>query len=188
MQQFIADKAKVFKTEYKEGEKYRAHANKDKTTIIKESALIIWYEECISMSHSCHDDGTTDIFDTQATSGVATEKSKKVLIPTGEKYKKVFSMPMVDTSASKYKMKMDHNMRYPATETNVVPELQATLVSGSKMVDAGYVTILDKTISKSMTVTPPKYQLIENQYSKDTYAIKLDSGAFPSQTKSAMRI
>ena len=34
-----------------------------------------------------------------------------------------------------------------------------------------------------MTVTPSKYQLIENQYSKDADASKLDSGAFQSQTK-----
>ena len=39
-----------------------------------------------------------------------------------------------------------------------------------------------------MTVTLPKYQLIDNQYSKDTDARKLDSGASHSQKKSAMRI
>ena len=71
---------------------------------------------------------------------------------------------------------------------NVVPVIQATLVGGSKMVDAGYIIILDKKMSKSMTVTPPKYQLIENQYSKDTDARKLDSGAFHSQIKAAMII
>ena len=71
---------------------------------------------------------------------------------------------------------------------NVVPVIQATLVGGSKMVDAGYIIILDKKMSKSMTVTPPKYQLIENQYSKDTDTSTLDSSAFHSQTKLAMRI
>ena len=83
---------------------------------------------------------------------------------------------------------MYHKMRYPATEMNVVSGLQATLVSGSKMSDAGYATILDKKMSKYMRVTPPKYQLIKNQYSRDTDASKLDSGAFHSHKKSAMII
>ena len=39
-----------------------------------------------------------------------------------------------------------------------------------------------------MTVTPTKYQLIKNQYYKDTDTRKLDSGAFHSQTESEMRI
>ena len=75
-------------------------------------------------------------------------------------------MHMGDTAAATYKMNMDHNIRVPYTEMNLVPGVKATLFSGSKMSDAGYVTILDKKMSKSMTVTPPKYQLIENQYSK----------------------
>ena len=104
----------------------------------------MWYEECMSMSHSRDDDGTTGIFDTAATSGVATEKAKKALIPTGEKSKKVFRMTMGDTSAATDKMKMDNKMRDPDTEINALPGVQATLVSGSKMADAGYVTILDK--------------------------------------------
>ena len=104
----------------------------------------MWYEEYMSMSHSCEDYGTTGILDTGATSVVATEKSKKALIPTGEKSKKVFILPMVDTTAATDKMNMDHKLRYPATEMNVVPGVQATLVSGSKMADSGYVTILDK--------------------------------------------
>ena len=142
----------------------------------------------MSMLHSRDYDGTTGIVDTGATSGVTAEKPKKALIPTGEKSKKVFSMPMGDIAAATDKMKMDHKMRCPATEMNVLPGIQATLVSRSKMADAGYVTILDKKMSKSMTVTPPKYQLIENQYSKDTDAKKLGSGAFHSQIKAAMII
>ena len=51
---------------------------------------------------------------------------------------------MGDTVAATDKMNMDHNMRYPDIEMNVVPGAQSTLVSGSKMADAGYVTILDK--------------------------------------------
>ena len=42
----------------------------------------MWYEECMSMSHSRDDYGTTGIFDTGATSGVVTDKAKKALIPT----------------------------------------------------------------------------------------------------------
>ena len=41
-------------------------------------------------------------------------------------------------------MNMDYKMRDPSIEMNVVPGLQATLVSGSKISDAGYVTILYK--------------------------------------------
>ena len=84
----------VFKTEDKEGEKYRAHANqeeteaewlalKEETTTIKESAFNMWHEEFMSMSHSRDDAVTTGNVDTGATSGVATEKAKKALIPTG---------------------------------------------------------------------------------------------------------
>ena len=111
LRQLLADEATVFKTEDKEGEKYRSHANKKKTTIIKEIAFNMWYEEFMSMSHSRHDDGNTGTFDTGATSGVATEKEKKALIPTGENSKKVFSMPMGDTAAATYNMKMDHKIR-----------------------------------------------------------------------------
>ena len=108
----------------------------------------MWYKDCMSMSHSRHDDGTTGIFDTGATLGVATEKAKKALIPTGENFKKCFSMPMVDTAADTDKMNMDHKMRDPATEMHVVPGVQAIVVSESKMADSGYVTILDKNYVK----------------------------------------
>ena len=54
-------------------------------------------------------------------------------------------MTMGDTAAATDNMNMDHKMRYLATEMNVVPGVQATLFGGSKMADAGYVTILDKT-------------------------------------------
>ena len=73
-----------------------------------------------------------------------TEKSNKALITTGEKSKKLFIVSMVDTATATYKMKMDHNIRVPYTEMNLVPGVKATLFSGSKMSDAGYVTILDK--------------------------------------------
>ena len=53
-------------------------------------------------------------------------------------------MTMGDTAAATDNMNMDHKMRYLATEMNVVPGVQATLFGGSKMADAGYVTILDK--------------------------------------------
>ena len=43
----------------------------------------MWYEEFMSMSHSRDDAVTTGNIDTGATSGVATEKAKKALIPTG---------------------------------------------------------------------------------------------------------
>ena len=48
------------------------------------------------------------------------------------------------TASATDKTKMDHKMIDPATEINLVPGVQATLVSGSKKADAGYVTILDK--------------------------------------------
>ena len=142
----------------------------------------------MSMLDSRDDDCITGIFDTEATSVVVTEKAKKTLIPIGEKSKKLFSIPMGDTAAATDKMNMDHKMRDTATEINVVPEVQFTLVSGSKMANGGHVTMLDKKMSKSMTLTPPKYQMIENQYSKDANARKLDSGAFHSHKKSEMRI
>ena len=66
LQQLISDEAMVFKTE----DKRRAHANKNKTevvcldlkeetTTIKEIVFDMWYEECMIMSQSRDDDGTT---------------------------------------------------------------------------------------------------------------------------------
>ena len=53
-------------------------------------------------------------------------------------------MTMGDTASATDNMNMDHNTIYPDIEMNVVPGVQAILVSGSKMADSGYVTILDK--------------------------------------------
>ena len=77
MRQLLADEAIVLKTEDKEGERYRAHTNNEKTTIVKEIAFNTCYEECMRMSQSRDDDSTKVIFDTGATSGVATEKIKE---------------------------------------------------------------------------------------------------------------
>ena len=74
--------------------KQRTHANKERTkTIIKETDFNMSHADCMCMSHSRCDDGITGIFDTGATSGVATYQAKKALIPTGIIQRKCATFP-----------------------------------------------------------------------------------------------
>ena len=84
------------------------------------------------------------IFDTGATSGVATEADAVHMRSTDRKSSKIFMMPNGQTMPATNKMTLAHNLRHPATEMNVVPGVHTTLLSGSKFADAGYKILLDK--------------------------------------------
>ena len=45
-------------------------------------------------------------------------------------------------------MEMNHEMRKIALKMNVVPELESTLVSDSKMTEVDYISVLDKSKAK----------------------------------------
>ena len=84
------------------------------------------------------------IFHSGASSGVATEKDAKLMIRTGEPSHKTFVIPNSETMAATEKVKLPFQLREPANEMNVVPGVHTSLISASKMADAGYITILDK--------------------------------------------
>ena len=90
----------------------------------------------------------TGIFDTGCTSGVTTTKDTKLMNPTGRQSNKIFHMPLGDAAPATEVYELKHDLRQPAREMNVLPNLHSTLISGVKLADAGYVSVLDeKTVN-----------------------------------------
>ena len=83
-------------------------------------------------------------YDTGATSSAGSPADAQYFINTGEKSDKVFIIPNSERMPATDKMRMQHQLRHPADEMNIVPGVHTTLISGCKMADADYVTILDK--------------------------------------------
>ena len=83
-------------------------------------------------------------YDTGATSSAGSPADAQHFIKTGEKSKKIFIIPNSERMPATDKMRMQHQLRHPADEMNIVPGVHTTLISGCKMADADYVTILDK--------------------------------------------
>ena len=89
-------------------------------------------------------DGTIQsaAYDTAATSSCG--KYGDPFIPTGHQSTKVLQTPTGHkTPASKIRL-LDHDLRSPATEVHMMPEMtETTLVSAAKLAEAGYVSIFD---------------------------------------------
>ena len=85
------------------------------------------------------------VYDSGATSGVAAPHDARHLIATGQKSNKIFVIPNSEAMPATDKMKLAHSqLRYPATDMNVVLGVHTSLISACKFADADYITILDK--------------------------------------------
>jgi hypothetical protein len=77
--------------------------------------------------------------DTGATSNAGTPSDPFEGI--GTESTKVFSMPTGETAAATVKKKLLLDVREPANEVHIVPQIEQTLLSGSKFADAGYTAV-----------------------------------------------
>jgi len=88
------------------------------------------------------------VMDTGATYGAGAPKDGKALVVTGEKSSKVFLLPRSEKVEATEKMRLDPDLRDPATEMNMAPGLHTSLISIIDMVDADYVTMFTKECVK----------------------------------------
>ena len=83
------------------------------------------------------------IYDTGASSTFVAKKDEKHFQGTGEPSGKVVGMPNGKTERAGEKLIMNNGLRAPANTADAIPSIRQTLVSGSKVADAGYVTVFD---------------------------------------------
>jgi hypothetical protein len=98
----------------------------------------------------------TGILDTGATSGVAPEEEEEALEETGMTSSKTFMFLDKQTRRATITMLLKHKLCPTAREMNIVPGLHSTLISVSKLADAGYTTIFEHdmaTIYDATTTT-----------------------------------
>jgi hypothetical protein len=84
----------------------------------------------------------TGILDSGATSGAGPEEDADKFEDTGERSTKTFMFPDRRTATATKKMMLKHDLRDGAREMNIVPGMHTSLISISKMADAGYTTVL----------------------------------------------
>jgi hypothetical protein len=84
----------------------------------------------------------TGILDSGATSGAGPEEDADKFEDTGERSTKTFMFPDQHTATATQKMMLKHDLRDGTPEMNIVPGMHTSLISISKMADAGYTTVL----------------------------------------------
>ena len=84
------------------------------------------------------------ILDTGATSSFVTDNDTRHLMPTGQKSNKTVKMPNGTKVAAGKKYILKNGLRQPANTADSIPTLKTTLVSNSKLADAGYTSVFDK--------------------------------------------
>ena len=82
------------------------------------------------------------VSDTGATSTAGKENDP--FKETNIKSNKIFHLPTGGTAATSKIAKLRLNVQEPAKMVDIVPELDQTLLSGSKFADAGYTAVYDK--------------------------------------------
>ena len=93
---------------------------------------------------SIRGDSNSAVFDTVATSSCGRTGDK--LQPTTQKLHKIFHMPTGKTTAASMQAKLYHDVREPEKTVDMVLELkQKSLLSGGKLSDANYITVLTLT-------------------------------------------
>ena len=108
-----------------------------------------WYQQVFGTTDCVNDGPTTTpentgIYDTGCTSGVTTSTDAQLMQPTGRRSNKVFHMPLGNSAQATEVYEMNHKLRRPAMEMNELPGLHSTLISGVKLADADYVSVIDK--------------------------------------------
>ncbi len=96
----------------------------------------------------------TGILDSGATSGAGPEEDVEEFEDTGERSTKTFMFPDQRTATATKKMMLKHDLRDGAREMNIVPGMHTSLISISKLADAGYTTCYDEMGRKYMTIKP----------------------------------
>jgi len=84
----------------------------------------------------------TGILDLGATSGAGPEEDADKFADTVERSTKTFMFPDRCTATATKKMMLKHDLRDGAREMNIVPGMHTSLISISKLADAGYTTVL----------------------------------------------
>lgn len=84
------------------------------------------------------------IYDSGASSTFVAKKDKKHFKSTEEPSGKVVGMPNGMVESAGEKLEMHNELRAPANTADEIPSIRQTLISGSKVADAGYVTVFDE--------------------------------------------
>eukprot|EP00804_Cyclotella_cryptica_P027941 CCRYP_003831-RA/>CCRYP_003831-RA protein AED:0.45 eAED:0.45 QI:0/0/0/1/0/0/2/0/230 len=103
----------------------------------------------------CISDGTipSTISNTSATSTAGALHDP--FHSTTEPLTKVFLLPTGGTAQATHISQLLLNVRAPANQVDIVPNLKQTLLSGSKFADAGYTASTSTTPTKSTSAPPP---------------------------------
>jgi hypothetical protein len=80
--------------------------------------------------------------DSGATSGAGPEEDTDKFKDTGERSTKTFMFPDRRAATATKKMRLKHDLRDGAREMNIVPGMHTSLISISKLAEAGYTTVL----------------------------------------------
>ena len=117
-------------------------------------------------------------YDTAATSSCG--KYGDPFIPAGRRSTKIFQTPTGHKVPASEVILLDHDLRSPAREVHIMPELtETTLVSTAKLAEAGYVSIFDMKSMCTIRIIP-KSRCQGVRYSKATSARKQVFGGFHS--------
>ena len=82
-------------------------------------------------------------YDTGATSHFIAGKDEKHLEDTGQPSKKKVNMPNGQMERGGKRLKWNNGLRSPANEADSIPAIRTSLVSTSKVADAGYISVFD---------------------------------------------
>jgi hypothetical protein len=111
--------------------------------------------------------------DSGATSTFIAPHDKKHLQSTGKPSTKRVKMPNGQMEAAGEQMKMNNGLRHPANSADTIPSLKTSLVSNSKLADAGYITVYDENEvnvydSKDTAIKPTKAAIMTGWRCKQT--------------------
>ncbi len=82
------------------------------------------------------------ILDLGATSGAGPKEDTDEFKDTGKRLTKTFMFPNRRTATATKKMMLKHDLRDGAQEMNIILGMHTSLISISKLADAGYTTVL----------------------------------------------
>ncbi len=114
----------------------------------------------------------TGVLDTGCTLGAGAEQDMDCFHDTSLPSNKVFMLPEKTKIKATKLMQLKHKLQAGAGEMNIVPNLHSTLISVPKMVDHGYIAVLDKIEARiydgtATTITASKERIIVAPRCKD---------------------
>jgi hypothetical protein len=112
--------------------------------------------------------------DSGATSTFIAPQDKKHLQATGKPSTKKVKMPNGQMEQAGEQMTLKNGLRHPANSADTIPSLKTSLVSNSKLADAGYITVYDENEvnvydGKNTVIKPTQAAIMTGQDSGDSH-------------------